>query len=110
MKKQETQDCSGILIRNAVRPEISKCEMLDCAFNGKSICHALAINVGDEHQQCDTFAAAKQKAGSSAVHGGVGACKVVRCALNENMLCGAGNIVIEKHGSHGDCKMFTERA
>jgi hypothetical protein len=107
-QNEETKNSQGVLIRNAVKPEISKCEMIDCAFNGGNLCHALAINVGDEHQQCDTYASSQKKAGAGAIKGGVGACKVERCAFNRDMLCGAGNITIQRHEGHGDCGMFME--
>ena len=108
-KKAGAQDNQGIMIMNAVKPEIAKCEMLDCAFNGNSLCHAIAINVGAEHQQCDTYAVSRQKAGANMVKGGVGACKVTHCAFNRDMLCSAGNIVIKRHETHGDCGRFMER-
>lgn len=98
----------GTIIRNVVKPEIAGCAMKDCAFNSRGRCHALAINVGDDHPRCDTYSSSAEKAGQHYLIGGVGACKVTRCSYNGGMLCGAPNISIARHNDHADCLMYKE--
>jgi hypothetical protein len=90
------------------KPVISKCYMLECAFNGAGLCHAAAITVGDYHPKCDKYSSSNKKSGVIFSSGSVGTCKVTRCAYNRSMLCTAGSIVISRHQDHADCGMFRE--
>lgn len=87
-------------------PMISKCEETDCFYNRESDCHAAAINVGDTHPRCDTFARTGGKHISRQPVGMVGACHVSECRWNADLMCSAKAITVGKHGDHPDCLTY----
>ena len=91
------------------KPEVVKCQVDSCSFNQNQICHALGINVGGPHQECDTFIKAGNKAGSNLITSSVGACKVPNCRFNNMMLCEADAVSVGWHGEHADCLTFSEK-
>lgn len=93
-------------------PRVVDCDMTDCAYNEKKLCHAMAINVGfgSPCATCHTFMKQTKKAGYTDTTGGVGACKVGDCKFNESLECTSpGGIHIGKHSAHADCKTFAAR-
>jgi hypothetical protein len=90
-------------------PKIKVCNVSDCAYNNKKICHAMAITVGDSHPTCDTYIHGSGKAGVSEITGSVGACKVDSCKFNRSLECSAPEIQVSVHKDHACCNTFTER-
>lgn len=91
-------------------PQVSACEVIECAYNVDSNCHARAITVGDGiHPGCDTFLMSD----SHAVHyrklAGVGACKVTGCLFNEEFECMADGIQVGIKGNEINCLTYTSR-
>lgn len=88
-------------------PEVSKCEIDDCAYNVKLNCHARAITVGDgETPGCDTYFKAKQHTNGMGQLAGVGACKVSACLHNQNYECMAQDILVGMSGNLVECLTF----
>jgi hypothetical protein len=106
MKEKTKKSSNDGAVKPAINPEISKCSMTDCTFNSSGRCHAKFIEVGDDHQKCDTYAASSQKIKESASTGAVGTCKVSRCAYNKGSRCMAGAITVSRHDNNADCEMF----
>lgn len=93
-------------------PKVIDCDMTDCAYNNKKLCHAMAINVepGSPCALCHTFMTYASKAGVADMTGAVGACKVDGCKFNDSLECSAPRgIHIGKHERHPDCKTFAAR-
>jgi hypothetical protein len=91
---------------------ITSCNVTECAYNKHNACHTLAITVGgpsDPCPSCDTYLSTSQKGGIMDVQGGVGACKVESCSLNNSLECTAPSITVGKHESHPDCLTFKPR-
>lgn len=90
-------------------PKISMCDMTECFYNTKKVCHAPAINIGSDHPLCDTFMKGGMHGGAMDMTGSVGACKVDHCRHNTSFLCSAQSIKVGHHGSHADCKTYAPR-
>lgn len=89
-------------------PIISKCEENDCFYNRDESCHAAAINVGQTHPRCDTFARAGGNHIGRQPVGMVGACHVAACRWNRELMCSASAIAVGRHGDHPDCLTFEQ--
>lgn len=90
-------------------PKVAICEVTDCYYNTRKVCHAPAINVGADHPACDTFMRGSKHGGAMDMIAMVGACKVDHCSYNSNFLCSAPNINVGLHESHADCKTYMAR-
>jgi hypothetical protein len=87
-------------------PQIVQCGATECAYNRERNCHAAAITVGyQDDARCDTFVASSHKGGLEAI-GGVGACKIVSCQHNRDLLCTATGIRIDWLGDRADCQTY----
>lgn len=89
--------------------KVNRCDMTECFYNIKNICHAQAINVGANHPTCDTFIAKSGHGGAMDMTGMVGSCKVDNCRYNKNLLCSAPGINVGHHEKHADCKTYAAR-
>lgn len=89
-------------------PPVKMCDVTECFFNKTKMCHAQAIQVGDDHPACDTFTPSSGHGGQAQL-GQVGACKVTQCRFNSDLSCTAPGINVGYHESHADCKTFTPR-
>jgi len=90
-------------------PMILDCKMIECAYNTKQKCHAMAITVGGPAPLCDTFLKRGQKGGVPDMNGGVGACKVDNCKFNQALECSAEAIHVGSHGDHAECDTFSPK-
>ncbi|MEJ2192389.1 MAG: DUF1540 domain-containing protein [Nitrospirota bacterium] len=93
-------------------PKVVDCDMSDCTYNDKNLCHAMAINVepGSPCPLCHTFMKQAGKSGVVDMTGLVGACKVADCTFNDALECSAPEgIHVGKHEAHPDCKTFAAR-
>ena len=87
--------------------KVSRCDVVDCAYNLNNECHTLAITVGDQGcAKCDTYTKFGQKGGDKETVGGVGASRESDCKYNKSLECGAGNINVGLHGGHADCVTY----
>ncbi|MEW5943760.1 MAG: DUF1540 domain-containing protein [Pseudomonadota bacterium] len=93
-------------------PQVSSCAVEECAYNTHSICHAMAITIGDGvgvHAMCDTFFRTSLFGGAKDQVGGVGACKVSACRFNEDLECMAESVQVGYDRDHADCLTFAKR-
>lgn len=93
-------------------PQVNQCEATECAYNKESMCHALAITIGDNrHPRCDTFLQSSSPGGDSSAVAQVGACKVEACKFNKRFECSAPSIRVAHHaGTCVDCQTFAPKA
>jgi hypothetical protein len=90
-------------------PEIIRCSVDACTYNREEQCHACAITVGGPgDHRCDTMFANGNHASRKAM-GGVGACKVTDCRLNDDCECQADGIEVGQQLDGPDCLTFTAR-
>lgn len=89
--------------------KVVSCQAANCSFNGDEQCHALAINIGDDEPQCDTFIGTGPKCASFGTGGGVGACKVRTCQFNDCMMCSAPEIRVS-WAADARCDTFRPRS
>ena len=90
--------------------KVSQCQVTQCAYNIDTICHALAITVGDSNDpRCDTFIESSRKGGDVNSIAGVGACKVGSCRFNRSLECQAQSIVVGYRGENVDCLTFDQK-
>ncbi|MHC4926454.1 MAG: DUF1540 domain-containing protein [Planctomycetota bacterium] len=86
---------------------VTKCDVSGCSYNSDSLCHALAITIGDEsNPMCDTFCEASMKGGDQSSMAGVGACKVACCSHNTSLECDCSEIHVGHKGQEADCLNF----
>ncbi|MFP4106408.1 MAG: DUF1540 domain-containing protein [Phycisphaerae bacterium] len=91
-------------------PKVRECEIDQCAYNQNSMCHALAITIGDAvNPRCDTFCSSHSKGGDPSETASVGACKVSVCKYNESLECTAEDIEVGRKGDEIDCKTFQQK-
>lgn len=108
-------------------PLVRLCEVTDCGFNEQNMCHAAAIQVGDEvagavatprvklqDPRCDTYTRRPgAHLGASDWQGMVGSCKVESCSYNSGFRCTAEAIIVSRHegqaDGHADCKTYNPR-
>lgn len=91
-------------------PDVTRCDVEQCAYNRDQQCHALAITIGDQtHPMCDTFFQSSQKGGAAQQHAGVGACKVSQCIHNDSFECQASGITVSHDKDDADCMTFESR-
>jgi hypothetical protein len=89
-------------------PQIVDCKMMDCAYNLKKVCHALAITVGGGGcPECDTALKSSHKGGVAEASGKVGACKVEDCKYNKALECSSEGIHVVMHEDHAECSTYT---
>jgi hypothetical protein len=88
-------------------PAVSSCEVIECAYNVESACHARAITVGDGvHPGCDTFFSNATHTREARHIAGVGACKVASCMHNSDFECMADSIAIGREKSGVGCLTY----
>jgi len=105
-------------------PLVRLCEVTDCGFNEANMCHAAAIQVGDQlgtapestqvavqDPRCDTYTSRPgAHLGASDLHAQVGSCRMETCRYNEGLRCTAEAIIVSHHDGHADCKTYHRRA
>lgn len=90
-------------------PDVTACEVTDCAYNKNKNCHARAITVGHGvHPGCDTFLPSDQHSRRSE-GAGVGACKVTSCKHNDDFECQAKSIKVGRREEKVECLTFASR-
>jgi hypothetical protein len=87
-------------------PNVQRCDVGECAYNGADRCHANAITVGGPAPCCGTFMDSPKKGGAEDPVGNVGACKIEDCAYNEMLQCMAPGIVVSRQSCLADCLTF----
>lgn len=89
-------------------PKVSECSVSECAYNENSICHAIAITVGDksDESKCDTFIQSDIHGGFEETIAGVGACKASDCQFNERFECVSPSIQVGFEGGTSHCLTF----
>ena len=90
-------------------PNVQRCDVVDCAYNTDSRCHAFAITVGGPTPCCDTFTDSSRKGGLPKASGNVGACKVMGCQHNDKLGCMADGIMVSRQSCNADCMTFKSR-
>ena len=91
-------------------PNVSACDVTNCAYNAEGNCHARAITVGDgEHAACDTYLPSEGHTRQVLRIAGVGACKVTGCVHNADFECQAPAIRVGWHQEHADCATYESR-
>jgi hypothetical protein len=92
-------------------PQVQKCTVTGCSYNTDTVCHAIAITVGQgAHPLCDTFYKTTHKGGVMDSTGRVGACKEEGCRFNKDLECTASEgITVSLHEEHADCITFAQR-
>ncbi len=88
-------------------PKVTDCQAMECSYNVDSMCHALAITIGDgSNPQCDTFCQSSSKGGDPTCTATVGACKVKSCMHNLSLECQAPSISVGYQSGQVDCMTF----
>jgi hypothetical protein len=91
-------------------PNVSECSVEECAYNKDSMCHAMAITIGDSvHPRCDTFCTSVSMGLDTSCMAGVGACKTTACSHNLGLECGASGISVGINHDEIDCLTFEGR-
>lgn len=94
-------------------PKVLDCSMQNCAYNKNTLCHAMAITIGDtaSNPACDTFIeTAAHDGGFPNVIASVGACRASDCRHNEHLECMADNVrVVNNPQSPPSCSTFNLR-
>jgi hypothetical protein len=90
-------------------PIVSSCEVTSCFYNESRMCHAPAINVGSSHPSCDAFMDDGGRHIARKETGMVGACHISECRFNDQLTCGAAQIVVLGHSGHADCGTYQPR-
>jgi hypothetical protein len=86
---------------------VKSCEVMKCAYNAGSMCHALAITIGDlNNPMCDTFCQSSTQGGFEENIAGVGACKVESCNHNHCLECDCAGIDVGYQEDEIDCLSF----
>jgi hypothetical protein len=96
------------MIKTVEMPEVLECSISECAYNTGLMCHARAVTMGDDYDHlCDTMLTSKQhtqrKEGA-----GVGACRALICAHNDDFECQADGIAVSMSGGRALCGTFCE--
>ena len=96
------------MIKEIEMPEVMECSVQQCAYNTRQMCHARAVTMGDAHGHlCDTmFAPGKHTQRKE--NAGVGACRAMMCAYNEDFECQADGICVSMDGGLALCRTFCE--
>ncbi|MFW6146028.1 MAG: DUF1540 domain-containing protein [Planctomycetota bacterium] len=89
-------------------PNVSSCDVTQCAYNANGRCHAMAITIGDgSHPTCDTFCeGGSSSGGDPEAIATVGACKVASCMYNQRLECQADQVRVGYEGDEIDCLTF----
>lgn len=104
-------------------PLVQLCEVNDCGFNEANMCHAAAIQVGEQvgaataklklalqDPRCDTYTSRPgAHLGAPDLQAQVGSCKVESCTYNESFRCAAEAIIVSRHEGHADCRTYLRR-
>jgi hypothetical protein len=88
---------------------VKKCDVTECCFNTENKCHAVAIQVGDQVPQCDTYSQKKESCGFKELTADVGACKVTECVHNVDLICTADAIDVSWRHQRPECISFSHR-
>jgi len=105
-------------------PLVRLCEVSECGFNEANMCHAAAIQVGDEvavapagtqvalqDPRCDTYTRRPgAHFGAADLQARVGSCKMESCSHNQSLRCTAEAIIVSHHEDHADCKTYLRRS
>lgn len=90
-------------------PEVSSCDVADCAYNLNTMCHARGITVGGPNDHlCDTTCTFRSHTHASEL-AGVGACKATGCMHNQDLECQADSIQVGLDGRQALCRTFDKR-
>lgn len=88
---------------------VTRCRVVECAYNRDEVCHARGITVGDsDTPACDTFFTSDRRA-SGEFEAGVGACKVSVCEYNEGFQCAAPSVEVAPAREKADCITFERK-
>ena len=91
-------------------PQVSQCQVAECAYNTDGDCHAAAITVGNHsHPKCDTFCPSSMQGGELDTIAGVGACKTFTCSHNMHLECQSPNIAVGYIEGEVDCLTYAAR-
>lgn len=91
-------------------PKVSRCDVLECAYNMDKECHAMAVTIGDiVHPKCDTLCMAVNEDLDVNCFAGVGACKTIACSYNHGFECMASEISVGYNSDEVDCMTFRQR-
>ena len=85
---------------------VMTCLAEDCSYNCRDECCAPAIEIGDEHPQCDTFTTGEVAVADTSAT--VQDCMVSDCHFNHQMSCSAAGITMTTHSGHADCLTFRQ--
>jgi hypothetical protein len=85
--------------------EVLTCQVMECSYNDREICHADEISVGGNHATCDTFTTAGV-ANRQDDMGSVARCDILQCSFNDQQACNASGITVGHHESHADCLTY----
>lgn len=89
-------------------PNVSDCQVTECAYNRDQACHARAITIGNGVTPgCDTFFKTDSHVNNISSQAGVGACKVSGCRYNDDLECQASNIQVGFSGDSVHCLTYT---
>ncbi len=86
--------------------QVKKCEVTRCCFNKDTVCHAHAIQVGDDKPLCDTFSPIGVQCGMPDEKAEVGACKVSMCKFNRSLICQAPGITVSWKENTAECVTY----
>ena len=96
------------MIKPVEMPEVMGCSIRECAYNTGLMCHARAVTMGDAYDHlCDTMLVSAththRKGGA-----GVGACRAITCANNDDFECQADGIAVSMTGGQALCGTFCQ--
>ena len=89
-------------------PQVTKCNVEDCAYNNERRCHARAITVGDADgsgHRCDTMMLSAEHCDRLEI-AGVGACRATNCKHNRDFECETDVVNVEIARGRAECKTF----
>lgn len=96
-------------MKTKVMPDVTFCNVAECAYNDHEKCRAGAITVDGPEPLCDTFFTNSEKGGIEQTNGSVGACKNGTCVHNEHYECTADGIHVSLHDTKPECDTFSMR-
>lgn len=89
---------------------VDKCEVASCCFNRDNVCHAQAIQVGDDEPRCDTYSSGgRGKCGFTEYQAEIGACKTASCEFNDKLMCDAPSVKVGWCGDTAECMTYRKR-
>ena len=90
--------------------KVEWCDAIECAYNIKNKCHAIAITIGGGvTPRCDTSIIGAKKGGVPDTTAYVGACKVENCRFNKSFECIAKEIQVKVYTILAECATFVAK-